>query len=154
MPEFLVETYAARDASNIITVGAGDIAAAADQVSEQGAQVRLLHAIFVPEDETCFYLFESSSAGAVREAMTHARLRPERITRAVLVRPPEAGPAGPPSAPIASPGPARNHLITEESHAAGPPEIPARACPQAGPGRHRGHGAANPRPAPEGRNRS
>lgn len=94
MPEFLVETYAARDASNIITVGAGDIAAAADQVSEQGAQVRLLHAIFVPEDETCFYLFESSSAGAVREAMTHARLRPERITRAVLVRPPELGRRG------------------------------------------------------------
>jgi hypothetical protein len=90
MPEFLVETYTARDAVNITTLAA-DIALAAAQVSEQGAPVRILHTIFVPEDETCFCLFESSSAGAVREAMTRARLRSERITLAVSVRPPETG---------------------------------------------------------------
>ena len=84
MPEFLVETYAARDAVNITTLAA-DIALAAAQVSEQGAPVRILHTIFVPEDETCFYLYQAPSADAVLEAMTRARLQPERITQATSI---------------------------------------------------------------------
>jgi hypothetical protein len=93
MPEFLAETYAPRDAPDIPERRAGEAALAADQVSEEGAQVSLLRAIFVPEDETCFYLYQSSSADAVREAVTRACLRPERITQAVSIRPPQARPA-------------------------------------------------------------
>jgi hypothetical protein len=48
-----------------------------------GAEVRLRHAIHLPEDDISFYLFEASSPDAVREAMTRAGLRPDRITEAV-----------------------------------------------------------------------
>jgi hypothetical protein len=45
----------------------------------------LLSAIFVPADEIAFYLFESSSADAVRDAMTRAGLRFHRITEATSI---------------------------------------------------------------------
>jgi hypothetical protein len=90
MPEFLAETYAPRDTPGTAAPRAGDIALAADQVSQPGAPVRFLGAIVVPGEETCFYLYQAPSAGAVREAMTGAWLRPERISQAVTVRPPQA----------------------------------------------------------------
>lgn len=42
-----------------------------------------MRSIFVPEDETCFYLFEAVSEGAVRKTAEGAALRFERITKAV-----------------------------------------------------------------------
>ena len=56
-----------------------------EQVSEETAPVRFLGAIEVPEDETCFYLYQAPSADAVLEAMTRARLQPERITQATSI---------------------------------------------------------------------
>ena len=47
------------------------------------AEIRLQRAIFVPEDDISFYLFRSTSADAIREAMTRAGLRSDRITQAV-----------------------------------------------------------------------
>jgi len=87
MPEFLIETYIPRDAPDVAALGAGDAAIAAEQVREEGAQIRFLRAIFVPEDETCFYLYQSPSAEAVRDAVTRARLPFERITQAVSISP-------------------------------------------------------------------
>ena len=84
MPEFLIETYLPREARDIATLRAGD---AAEQLSEQGAPIHFLCAIFVPEEETCFYLYQAPSAGAVRAAMSRAGLQPGRITPAVAVRP-------------------------------------------------------------------
>jgi hypothetical protein len=95
MSEFVVETYAPRDTANSVAARVDDVALAADQVSDERAQVRFLRAIFVPEDETCFYLYRSSSADAVREAVTRARLRFERITEAVSIRAPETRPGAP-----------------------------------------------------------
>jgi hypothetical protein len=82
MPEFLAETYAPGTAA----LRADDLALAAEQVSRPGAPVRFLGAVVVPEEETCFCLYEAPSAGAVRAAMTRARLQPERITQAVTIR--------------------------------------------------------------------
>ena len=59
MPEFLVETYTPRSAPDIAAVAAGDITLATDQLSDQTAPVRFLGAIVVPEDETCFYLYQA-----------------------------------------------------------------------------------------------
>ena len=87
MPQFLAETYTPRG-TDVTAVAAGDIALATEQVSEQTPAVRLLGAVFVPDDETCFFLYLAPSADAVREAMTRARLRPGRITRAVSISPP------------------------------------------------------------------
>jgi hypothetical protein len=59
-------------------------------VSEAGAFVRLRRAIFAPADDIVFYLFEALSADAVREAMTRAGLRSDRITEAVSTTPDHA----------------------------------------------------------------
>jgi hypothetical protein len=85
MPEFLAETYTPRGAPDIAAVAAGDITPATDQVSEETAAVRLLGAIVVPDEETCFYLYQAPSADAVLEAMTRARLQPGRITQAMSI---------------------------------------------------------------------
>ncbi len=82
MSEFLVEVYAPREAASLAAARVEDVSRAADQVSEEGVDVCLLRAILVPDDETCFYLYRSSSADAVREAATRAGLRIERITAA------------------------------------------------------------------------
>jgi hypothetical protein len=71
MPEFLAETYARRDAPGAVS-RAGDLAVAPGQASQDGAPVQFLGAILVPEEETCFWLYQAPSAAAVHEAMTRA----------------------------------------------------------------------------------
>jgi hypothetical protein len=83
MAEFLVEAYVAQSDGAGADRGAERARAAAEQLSSAGEQVRFLRSIFVPEDETCFYLFEAVSVGAVRKAAERAALRFERITKAV-----------------------------------------------------------------------
>jgi hypothetical protein len=87
MPEFLVETYAPYETASTAARQVEDVSLAADQLSETGADVRLLRAIFVPEDDISFYLFASASAAPVREAMTRAGLRPDRISNATSTEP-------------------------------------------------------------------
>jgi hypothetical protein len=96
MPEFLAETYAPRGDGGIPAPSAADIALAAAHASGPQGTVRFLGAIAVPEEETCFWLYQAPSAAAVRAAMTAAGLRPERITPAAPIRPPAsaADPAG------------------------------------------------------------
>ena len=85
MSEFLVETYAPHETPTAAARHAEDVSLAADQASETGPDVRFLRAVFVPEDDISFYLFEASSAAAVRDAMTRAGLRPDRITEAFSI---------------------------------------------------------------------
>jgi hypothetical protein len=106
MPEFLAETYTPRGApgapgTSAAAPRAADIARAAGHASGPGAPVRFLGAIAVPGEETCFWLYQAPTAGAVRAAMAAAGLCPERITPAVTIRPPRpARPGG--GAPAAS----------------------------------------------------
>ena len=92
MPEFLAETYTPRLAA---APCAGDIARAAAQASGPQAPVQFLGAITVPEEETCFWLYQAPTAAAVRAAMTAAGLHPERITQAVAIRPHTPTPGAP-----------------------------------------------------------
>jgi hypothetical protein len=39
--------------------------------------------LFVPEDETCFYLYEAASADDVREAARRANLPAETVVEAI-----------------------------------------------------------------------
>jgi hypothetical protein len=41
--------------------------------------VRFVRAVFVPEDEMCFYLYEAASAEQVREAARRAELPHESV---------------------------------------------------------------------------
>ena len=82
MSEFLVEVYVTREIARAAT-GSAEVAAAAEQLTREGRRVRLVHSIVVPEDETCFYLFEAQTGDAVREAATRAGLRFDRVRKAV-----------------------------------------------------------------------
>jgi len=82
MPEFLLEVYAARTASSVVDEGARRARGAADSLSADGTRVRFVRSIFVPEDETCFYVYEADSVGAVREVARRAGLPAERVVEA------------------------------------------------------------------------
>src|SRR4029077_15719674 len=83
MAECLVELYVSREDPAAVESGAERARAAADQVTEEGAAVRYVRVIFVPEDETCFFLYEAASAEAVRDAACRAGLSSGRITEAL-----------------------------------------------------------------------
>jgi hypothetical protein len=74
---FLVEVYAPRSAA------VSELEAAARSAAEappsRRARVRYLDSVFVPEDETCFHLFEACSAEDVCRAATRAGLRCQRV---------------------------------------------------------------------------
>ena len=79
MPEFLVEFYVSRGDAAAVERGARRARVGAEELTREGTPVRYRRSIFVPEDETCFFLYEGASADAVREAATRASLSFERI---------------------------------------------------------------------------
>jgi hypothetical protein len=79
VPEFLVEVYLSRATAATAVPGPADVSDAADQLTREGRPARLLRSIFVPEDETRFYLFQAQSIESVREAVARSRLRFERM---------------------------------------------------------------------------
>jgi Nickel responsive protein SCO4226-like len=81
--EFLVELYVSRVDRASVEAGAERARRAAESLTAEGTPVRYLRSIFVPEDETCFYLYEAASVEAVREAARRAALRFERVAEAV-----------------------------------------------------------------------
>lgn len=74
MSEFLVEAYLSRSDSPVDEL----------HFHEVSPVVRFVRSIFVPEDETCFYLFEAPSVEAVREAAHRAGLQVERVSEATV----------------------------------------------------------------------
>lgn len=85
MREYLVELYVSRIGSGGLSEAATRASEAAEQVTRAGTPVRYLRSIYVPEDETCFYLFEASSREAVAETARLAGLPCVRIVEASLV---------------------------------------------------------------------
>ncbi len=59
--------------------------AASDEPVADGARVRYLGSTLIPSDETCFALFEASSADEVRGLLERAALPYDRIVEAVRV---------------------------------------------------------------------
>lgn len=60
---------------------------AADEMRGEGIQVRFLRSVFVPEDGTCFFLFEGSSGRHVREAVARAELGVCSVRAAMRLEP-------------------------------------------------------------------
>ncbi|MGZ8514320.1 MAG: nickel-binding protein [Candidatus Limnocylindrales bacterium] len=85
MAEFLVECYVSRTDGAAAADGSDGARRAAAALTEEGTEVRFLRSIFVPEDETCFYLFEATSVDTVREAAARAGLTFGRVAAAVAV---------------------------------------------------------------------
>ncbi|HEX5148385.1 MAG TPA: nickel-binding protein [Candidatus Limnocylindrales bacterium] len=85
MTEFLVECFASRSDAAAVADGSEAARQAAEVMVGEGTDVRFLRPIFVPDDETCFYLYEASSAQAVREAATRAGLVFDRVAEAAVI---------------------------------------------------------------------
>jgi hypothetical protein len=83
MAEFLVELYVSRVDAGAVARGAEQSRRAAAELTREGRPVRYLRSLFVPEDETCFYLYEASCVDAVREAARRAAVPFDRVTEAV-----------------------------------------------------------------------
>jgi hypothetical protein len=90
MAEFLLELYVSRGDPAAVERTAERARAAADALTEEGVPVQYVRAIFVPEDETCFFLYEAGSIDAVREAARRAGWGCERVTEALAARREEA----------------------------------------------------------------
>lgn len=87
MSEYLVEVYLPPISSGRAGPGPEEISRAADQVTRQGKAVRLTRFIVVPEDETCFYLFDADSADAVHQVASRSGLTYGRVVGAVSSQP-------------------------------------------------------------------
>lgn len=79
MTEFLIELYVSRTDHDTVSRHAERARRAAAELTREGTPVRYVRSIFVPEDETCFLLFEAGSVGAVREAAHRAALAYEHV---------------------------------------------------------------------------
>ncbi len=78
MTQFLAEIY-------LPCVGPDGLrraGAAAQALAQSGLPVRHVHSIYVPDDETCFLLFEAPSEAAARAAVDWAQLICNRVVEA------------------------------------------------------------------------
>jgi len=82
MAEYLVELYVAQGDHVAAQQQANRAEQASADLTREGRPVRCVRSIFVPEDETCFLLYEATSADVVAEAMQRAGLRHEHISAA------------------------------------------------------------------------
>jgi len=69
VPSYLVETYLARGR--------------AASVRSAAAQLRCAQSIYVPEDETCFFVFDAPSPSEAALAAQIAGLEPVRVVEAI-----------------------------------------------------------------------
>lgn len=83
MPSFLVEVYAPGVRQPAFADVVGRMRGAVRSLADEGVGVRYVRGIFVPAEETCFHLFEASSADAVAEASRRARLDYERVVAVI-----------------------------------------------------------------------
>ena len=82
MPEFIAEQYFSRtDVAGARRAG-GAARHAAEQLAREGTDVELVRSIFVPEDETCIFIYEADSLDSVRMAAERGALAFEHIAQA------------------------------------------------------------------------
>jgi Nickel responsive protein SCO4226-like len=81
--ESLIETYVARTDTDAVGRGGELARAAAEELLREGTAIRYLRSIFVPEDETCFLVYEAGSADDVRRAATLAGLPADHIVEMI-----------------------------------------------------------------------
>jgi hypothetical protein len=84
----MVETYVPRLRTVEARAAGRRARAGADELSREGTPVWYVRTTFLPDDETCFHLFEAVSAGAVEEVSRRANLGRARVVAAVDVSAP------------------------------------------------------------------
>lgn len=88
MATFVAERYLAAG-SDEVTLIVEAARRMAREMKAIGVSVRLIHAVHVPSDETCFTLFEAPSVEALGEAHQRAGISFDRIVAAIHVAGPD-----------------------------------------------------------------
>lgn len=83
MRAYLLELYVPRSDADAVEDGAERARRAAEELTAEGTPVRYIRSVFVPEDETCFCLYEAAAIEDVRAAAERAGLPDGRIAEAV-----------------------------------------------------------------------
>ena len=83
MPSFLVETFLPRRDAAERPAFEGRARRAAAELTRDGTSVRFDRCIYVPEDETCFYVFDAPSGADVARIAERARLEALRVVEVV-----------------------------------------------------------------------
>lgn len=82
MTQFLVEVYVSGGDPEGMARTAARAGEAARELARGGLAIRHVDSIHVPEDETCFLLFDAPSEGVVRAAAGWAQLTCNRVVEA------------------------------------------------------------------------
>lgn len=82
MPTYLVEAYMPLSKGNQ-TATEARLARASSELAHEGVRVEHRRTTYVPDDETCFYLFDAVSPVAVDDVCRRAGLGRVRIVGAV-----------------------------------------------------------------------
>jgi hypothetical protein len=83
MPRYLVEAYIPRARAEEAYATGRRARDAAEELVREGVVVSYVRTTFLPDDETCFHVFEAASVHAVGEVCSRAGLGSPRIVVAV-----------------------------------------------------------------------
>ena len=83
MVSYLVEVYLPRSSAGDAHATGLRARTAAAQLAAEGTAVRYVRTTFVPDDETCFHVFEAASRDSVEEVCSRAGLGRIRIVCAI-----------------------------------------------------------------------
>ena len=83
VPRYLVESYIPRSRPRQAHAAGRDARTAAEELVREGTHVRYVRTTFLPDDETCFHIFEAASEEAVGEACRRAGIDTGRIVPAI-----------------------------------------------------------------------
>lgn len=78
-----MERYLARTDLEAVRDAAVRACDAVEELRREHMPIRLLHSLYVPEEETCFYLYEAGALEQVREAARRAALPFDRLVEAI-----------------------------------------------------------------------
>jgi hypothetical protein len=83
MTEFLAELYLSRSDAAALGRSMRRARQAAEEQTRQGMPVRYLRSMYLPDDETCFVLYEAESPEAARRVAALAAIGFERVSEVI-----------------------------------------------------------------------
>jgi hypothetical protein len=86
VPSYLVETFLARRATGERDTRERRARSAAEALTRAGTRIRFERSIHVPEDETCFFVFDAPSSREAALVAEQAALDPIRVVAVISSR--------------------------------------------------------------------
>jgi hypothetical protein len=83
MREFAAEQYLSGADADAAERRASVARLAAERLTREGTPIEFVRSIFIPEDETCIYIYRADSIQAVQQVAARASLRFERVSEAL-----------------------------------------------------------------------